>query len=90
MFSSVLPGEFMSGYMRGQIQFPNWLGKYSKQNKMDRLLQEAQIHTRLSANLSKQALNRDFIQVEIDAFAKLQQGKIRPHFIWLHGSRAGK
>jgi len=67
MFSSVLPGEFMSGYMRGQIQFPNWLGKYSKQNKMDRLLQEAQMHTRLSANLSKQALNRDFIQHLRDA-----------------------
>jgi len=70
MFSSVLPGEFLSGYMKGQIQFPNWLGKYSKQNKMDRLLQEVQIHTRLSANLSKQALNRDFIQPLRDAIIR--------------------
>merc|ERR1719208_124488 len=60
----------MSGYMKGQIQFPSWLGKYSKQNKMDRLLQEVQIHTRLSANLTKQALNRDFIQPLRDAVVR--------------------
>jgi len=70
MFASVIPGEFLSGYMKGQIQFPSWLGKYSKQNKMDRLLQEVQIHTRLSANLSKQALNRDFVQPLRDAIIR--------------------
>lgn len=47
IFSSVLPGEYMSGYMQGQIQFPSWFGKYSKQNKMNRLTQELQVHTRL-------------------------------------------
>ena len=47
IFSSVLPGEYMSGYMQGQIQFPTWFGKYSKQNKMNRLTQELQVHTRL-------------------------------------------
>merc|ERR1711892_602702 len=26
-FCSVLPGEFMQGFMTGQIQFPAWLGK---------------------------------------------------------------
>jgi replication factor C subunit 1 len=47
MFSSVLPGEYMSGYMQGQIQFPSWFGKYSKQKKLDRITQELQVHTRL-------------------------------------------
>ncbi len=47
MFSSVLPGEYMAGYMSGQIQFPAWFGKYSKQKKIDRLCQELQVHTRL-------------------------------------------
>ena len=47
MFSSVFPGEYMSGYMQGKIEFPSWFGKYSKQNKMNRLTQELQVHTRL-------------------------------------------
>jgi hypothetical protein len=47
MFSSVLPGEYMSGHVQGMIQFPSWLGKNSKQNKVDRMLQELQMHTRL-------------------------------------------
>lgn len=48
--------------MAGQIAFPQWLGKYSRQNKFDRILQELQVHTRLSAGLSKSSLNQDFIQ----------------------------
>jgi replication factor C subunit 1 len=52
----------MSGHISGQIQFPQWLGRYSKQNKFDRILQELQVHTRLSAGLSKSSLNQDFIQ----------------------------
>ena len=39
-----------------------WLGKYSRQNKFDRILQELQIHTRLSAGLAKSSLNQDFVQ----------------------------
>ena len=46
----------MSGFMSGQIQFPAWLGKNSKRNKTDRLCQELQMHTRLSAGLSKVTL----------------------------------
>ena len=56
VFSSVLPGEYMSGFLTGQIQFPSWLGKNSKRNKTDRQLQELQTHTRLSAGLSKENL----------------------------------
>lgn len=36
MFSSVIPGSLMSGYVAGQITFPSWLGRNSKRNKMDR------------------------------------------------------
>merc|ERR1719436_1279942 len=60
MFASVIPGEYMSGFVSGQIQFPSWLGKNSKRSKMDRITQELQIHTRLSSGLSKTALNQDF------------------------------
>lgn len=62
MFASVIPGEYMAGQLHGQIQFPQWLGKYSKQGKMDRILQELQVHTRLKAGLSKSALNQEFVQ----------------------------
>ena len=62
MFASVIPGEYMEGFLSGQIQFPSWLGKNSKRNKIDRILQELQIHTRLSAGLSKSAFNQDFSQ----------------------------
>ena len=62
IFASVIPGEYMAGHVAGQIQFPRWLGQYSRQNKFDRILQELQMHTRLSAGLSKSSLNRDFVQ----------------------------
>ena len=62
MFASVIPGEYMEGHVAGQVQFPRWLGQYSRQNKMDRILQELQVHTRLSAGLAKSSLNQDFTQ----------------------------
>merc|ERR1719300_1669575 len=63
VFSSVLPGEYMSGFLTGQIQFPSWLGKNSKRNKTDRLCQELQVHTRLSAGISKQSVVLDHGQM---------------------------
>ena len=62
MFASVIPGEYMEGHVAGQVQFPRWLGQYSRQNKMDRILQELQVHTRLSAGLAKSSFNQDFSQ----------------------------
>lgn len=47
MFSSVLPGEYMSGHITSQINFPGWLGKYSKTQKRSRLAQELHDHTRI-------------------------------------------
>ena len=75
MFASVIPGEYMEGFMSGQIQFPNWLGKNSKTNKIDRLLQEIQIHTRLSAGMAKSAINQDFVQYLRDAIVKPMTGQ---------------
>lgn len=47
MYSSVLPGEYMSGQLTAQPNFPGWLGKYSKTQKRSRLAQEIHDHTRL-------------------------------------------
>jgi len=63
VFCSVMPGEYMSGFLTGQIQFPSWLGKNSKKSKVDRILQELQMHTRLNAGVSKGSLALDYGQV---------------------------
>ncbi len=42
-----IDAKTFAGYVQGQIQFPNWLGKNSKHNKFDRIMQELQMHTRL-------------------------------------------
>ena len=55
--------SFIKGFLTGQVQFPNWLGKNSKKNKIDRILQELQVHTRLSAGVSKGSLALDYGQV---------------------------
>lgn len=47
MFSTVIPGTVLSGHIQGQIDFPGWLGQNSRSNKMNRLAQEIQSHTRL-------------------------------------------
>lgn len=47
MFSSVMPGDYMSGRITAQINFPAWLGKNSKTQKRNRLAQELHDHTRL-------------------------------------------
>merc|ERR1719300_1807973 len=62
IFCSVLPGEYMAGFLTGQIQFPNWLGKNSRRGKMDRILSELQSHTRLTAGVSKGAVTLDYGQ----------------------------
>ncbi|XP_060864496.1 replication factor C subunit 1 isoform X2 [Metopolophium dirhodum] len=61
IFSSYCPGEFLRGHVSKQINFPAWLGKFSKGNKMNRLLQELQIHTRIRLSASKEAINLDYL-----------------------------
>jgi replication factor C subunit 1 len=71
VFASVVPGQLMlEGFISSQIVFPSWLGKNSRTNKMDRLLQERQTHMRLKISGSKQAVNLDY----------LSQLSLRPQF----------
>ncbi|XP_023954959.2 replication factor C subunit 1 [Bicyclus anynana] len=60
MYSSVIPGQEMEGHVAGQIQFPGWLGKNSRANKMRRLAQEIHAHTRLSTSGSKSSIYLDY------------------------------
>ncbi|XP_063546377.1 replication factor C subunit 1 [Cydia strobilella] len=60
MYSSVIPGHSMAGHVTGQIQFPGWLGKNSRKNKMHRLCQEIHAHTRLSTSGSKSSIFLDY------------------------------
>jgi len=62
VFCSVLPGEYMRGFLTGQVMFPSWLGKNSRRSKMDRILAELQGHTRLAAGVSKGAMALDYSQ----------------------------
>jgi replication factor C subunit 1 len=48
IYASVIPGDAMAGHFSGAINFPAWLGKNSRRNKMDRLLQELSFHMRLT------------------------------------------
>lgn len=45
-FASVFPGHYMSGELKGTVNFPSWLGKNSKKTKFNRLFNEIQLHTR--------------------------------------------
>lgn len=60
MYSSVMPGEYMAGHFTGQINFPGWLGKYSKTQKRSRLAQEIHDHTRLRTSGSRQSIRLDY------------------------------
>lgn len=70
IFSSYCPGEFLRGHISKQINFPAWLGKFSKGNKMNRLLQELQIHTRIRLSASKEAINLDYLTTLRDKILK--------------------
>ncbi|KAK9505710.1 hypothetical protein O3M35_009700 [Rhynocoris fuscipes] len=71
VFSSLIPGDILSGRVGGMINFPSWLGKNSKKNKMDRLCQEIQVHTRLRVSASKEAICTDYAY-------KLRDGIVTP------------
>lgn len=60
MFSSVLPGEYMEGSLSTQVNFPGWLGKYSKTQKRNRLAQEVHNHTRIRTSGSRLAVRLDY------------------------------
>lgn len=66
MFSSVIPGEYMSGHLAAQIDFPAWFGKNSRRNKLDRLAQELQMHMRLRISGSKRDVSMDYCEMMRD------------------------
>lgn len=67
VFSSVVPGDWMEGHFSGQIQFPSWLGKNSRGGKMNRLIQELQLHMRLSISGGKEAVNLNYLEPVLNA-----------------------
>lgn len=60
MFSSVIPGDHMAGSITKQINFPGWLGKYSRSNKRKRLAQEIHDHTRTVTSGSRLSVRMDY------------------------------
>lgn len=61
IYSSVLPGELMRGYMGQFPTFPTWLGKNSSSNKHSRIVQELSSHMSLKTLSSRQAVNLDYL-----------------------------
>jgi len=70
IFSSVLPGEYMAGSIKAQINFPGWLGKNSRATKRKRLAQEVHDHTRVSTSGSRQSVRLDYAQFLIKAIIR--------------------
>ncbi|KAL1023984.1 hypothetical protein UPYG_G00049870 [Umbra pygmaea] len=61
IYSSVLPGELMRGYMNSFPAFPSWLGKFSSTNKHSRIIQELASHMSLKTLCSKQAVGLEYL-----------------------------
>ncbi|KAF9409553.1 hypothetical protein HW555_011118 [Spodoptera exigua] len=53
MYSSVIPGNRMSGHMTGQIQFPAWLGKNSRATKMKQIQLNKLLHCQVKAAMTR-------------------------------------
>jgi replication factor C subunit 1 len=70
IFSSVLPGEYMSGSFKAQPNFPSWLGKNSKAQKRKRLAQEIHCHTRVSTTGSRLSVRLDYAPFLLQAIVK--------------------
>ncbi|XP_074085720.1 replication factor C subunit 1 isoform X2 [Macrotis lagotis] len=67
IYSSVLPGELMRGFMTQFPSFPSWLGKFSSTGKHDRIVQELALHMSLETYSSKRIVNLDYLSHMRDA-----------------------
>ncbi|XP_020847263.1 replication factor C subunit 1 isoform X2 [Phascolarctos cinereus] len=67
IYSSVLPGELMRGYMTQFPSFPSWLGKFSSTGKHDRIVQELALHMSLETHSSKRTVNLEYLSHMRDA-----------------------
>lgn len=74
-FSSVLPGEYMKGYVTGQINFPLWLGKNSHTTKRLRLAQEIHDHTRIRTSGSRISVHLDYAKFLLNKIVGPLQSK---------------
>ncbi|XP_073821314.1 germ line transcription factor 1 [Musca autumnalis] len=70
IFSSVMPGEYMSGHFTGQINFPGWLGKNSRSTKRNRLAQEIHDHTRIKTSGSRLSIRLDYAPFLLNKIVK--------------------
>lgn len=75
LFSSVLPGEYMAGRFTGQINFPQWLGKNSKTNKLSRLAQCIHNHARVKTSASRISIRLDYAPFLLNSIALPLQNK---------------
>ncbi|XP_058048523.1 replication factor C subunit 1 isoform X2 [Ahaetulla prasina] len=70
IYSSVLPGELMRGYLQEFPSFPSWLGKFSSTGKHDRIVQELSMHMSLRTHAGKRDVNLDYLSYLRDAVAR--------------------
>lgn len=70
VFSSVLPGEYLSGSLAAAANFPGWLGKTSRSNKRKRLAQEIHDHTRTATSGSRLSVRLDYAPFLVQAIVR--------------------
>ncbi|XP_025949504.1 replication factor C subunit 1 isoform X1 [Dromaius novaehollandiae] len=70
IYSSVLPGELMRGYMSQFPVFPSWLGKFSSTGKHDRIIQELAMHMSLRTQTCKRTVNMEYLSYLRDALVQ--------------------
>ncbi|KAM8808604.1 replication factor C subunit 1 [Eudromia elegans] len=70
IYSSVLPGELMRGYMSQFPVFPSWLGKFSSTGKHERIIQELAMHMSLRTQTCKRMLNMEYLPYLRDALVQ--------------------
>uniref|UniRef100_A0A8C3CPQ4 Replication factor C subunit 1 n=1 Tax=Cairina moschata TaxID=8855 RepID=A0A8C3CPQ4_CAIMO len=70
IYSSVLPGELMRGYMSQFPVFPSWLGKFSSTGKHERIIQELAMHMSLRTQMCKRTVNMEYLSYLRDALVQ--------------------
>lgn len=75
MFSSVIPSYYACGSMSGRIDFPSWLGQYSKGSKFSRILKELSIHASLKVSMTKSEFRTTYLPTISSIIVKLLDEK---------------
>lgn len=63
VFSTVRPASFVSGTMKGQTAFTQWLGNNSKFGKLARYVKEIQSHMRLRSSGDRHEIRQQYLPV---------------------------